>query len=155
MPPTALPRPGRPFRRTYARFPASAPFPHPVAHAGLPYASGSSCPQGYHQRRGQGAHRLPPPDGLIILDIRTPDEYRAGHIPNARNLDFFSPRFEFDLAELPKNTPILLYCRSGNRSSQALEYFQEAGLGPLYHLAKGFKQWQQEGMPVSEPEQAP
>lgn len=95
-----------------------------------------------------------PPDGLIILDIRTPDEYRAGHIPNARNLDFFSPRFEFHLAELPKNTPILLYCRSGNRSSQALEYFEEASLGPLYHLAKGFKQWQQEGMPVSGPEQA-
>lgn len=97
----------------------------------------------------------PPPDGLIILDIRTPDEYRAGHIANARNLDFFSPRFESDLAELPKNTPILLYCRSGNRSSQALEYFEEAGLGPLFHLAKGFKQWQQEGLPVSEPDPAP
>ena len=96
-----------------------------------------------------------PPRRTIILDIRTPDEYRAGHIANARNLDFFSPRFEFDLAELPKDTPILLYCRSGNRSSQALEYFEEAGLGPLYHLTKGFKQWQQEGMPVTEPEQAP
>lgn len=95
-----------------------------------------------------------PPDGLIILDVRTPDEYRAGHIANARNLDFFSPRFELNLAELPKNTPILLYCRSGNRSSQALEYFEEAGLGPLYHLTKGFKQWQQDGMPVTEPEQA-
>lgn len=95
-----------------------------------------------------------PPEGLIILDIRTPDEYRAGHIANARNLDFFSPRFEFHLAELPKNTPILLYCRSGNRSSQALEYFEDAGLGPLYHLNKGFKQWQQDGMPVTEPEPA-
>ena len=96
-----------------------------------------------------------PPDGLIILDIRTPDEYRAGHIANARNLDFFSPRFELNLAELPRNTPILLYCRSGNRSSQALEYFEEAGLGPLYHLTRGFKQWQQDGMPTTEPEQAP
>lgn len=96
-----------------------------------------------------------PPDGLIILDIRTPDEYRAGHIANARNLDFFSPRFESHLAELPKDTPILLYCRSGNRSSQALEYFEEAGLGPLHHLTKGIKQWQQDGMPVTEPEPAP
>lgn len=96
-----------------------------------------------------------PPDGLIILDVRTPDEYRAGHIAHARNLDFFSPRFELNLAELPKNTPILLYCRSGNRSSQALEYFEEAGLGPLYHLTRGFKQWQEDGMPVTEPEKAP
>lgn len=93
-----------------------------------------------------------PPDGLIILDIRTPDEFRAGHIPAAVNLDFFSPRFELKLAELPKNTPILLYCRSGNRSAQALEYFEEAGLGPVYHLTRGFKQWQADGLPATAPE---
>lgn len=95
-----------------------------------------------------------PPDGLIILDIRTPDEFRAGHIPDAVNLDFFSPRFELKLAELPKKTPILLYCRSGNRSAQALEYFEEAGLGPVYHLTKGFRQWQADGMPTSAPDSA-
>ena len=93
-----------------------------------------------------------PPDGLIILDIRTPDEFRAGHIPAAVNLDFFSPRFELKLAELPKNTPILLYCRSGNRSAQSLEYFEAAGLGPVYHLTRGFRQWQADGLPVDVPE---
>ncbi len=58
-------------------------------------------------------------NGYIILDVRRPDEFAAGHIPNAVNLPNESIGDE-EIAELPdKNLLILVYCRSGNRSKQA------------------------------------
>ena len=79
-----------------------------------------------------------PPAGLVVLDIRTPEEFRDGHLPGARNLDFFAPDFRQRLEALAReDVPILLYCRSGNRSGQAMRLLRQWGRDDVLHLADG------------------
>ena len=49
-----------------------------------------------------------PPADLIILDVRTPGEFREGHLAGARNVDFFGGRFEMETADLPKDATLLI-----------------------------------------------
>lgn len=89
-----------------------------------------------------------PPAGLVVLDIRTPEEFRDGHLPGARNLDFFAPDFRQQLEALArKDVPILLYCRSGNRSGQAMRLLWQWGRDDVLHLADGFRSWRAAGLP--------
>lgn len=90
-----------------------------------------------------------PPAGLLVLDIRTPGEFRDGHLPGARNLDFFAPGFRQELERLAReDRPILLYCRSGNRSGQAMALLRQWGRDDVLHLADGFRAWRAAGLPV-------
>ena len=63
----------------------------------------------------------------VLLDVRTPAEFAAGHLPGAQNLDFRAPDFAQQVARLAPQTPYVLYCASGNRSSQAAIIMQEKG----------------------------
>ena len=89
-----------------------------------------------------------PPEGLIILDVRTPQEFREGHLAGARNMDFFGGSFERQVEALPKDTPVLLYCRTGKRSAAAAELLGEAGVKRIYHMHHGLESWQQAGLPL-------
>lgn len=85
---------------------------------------------------------------FVLLDIRTPEEYGMGHLPDSRLLDFYGSNFETELAKLPRNAPILVYCRSGNRSGQALRTMQSMGFTDVRHLAGGVISWQAEARPL-------
>jgi rhodanese-related sulfurtransferase len=87
-------------------------------------------------------------ENFVILDIRTPAEYEAGHIKNAVNIDFYSETFRKDLDKLDKSRTYLMHCRSGNRSSRALEIFKDLGYKNIYHLHRGIVSWQAEGYPL-------
>lgn len=64
-----------------------------------------------------------------IIDVRTPEEFAAGHVPGAVNLDVQSPQFAEQIAALdPQAGTYLIYCRSGNRSAVAAEQMRTAGL---------------------------
>jgi phage shock protein E len=65
--------------------------------------------------------------GRTIIDVRTPDEYAAGHLEGSVNIDVQAPTFEDEIAQLPTDGSYLLYCRSGNRSAAAAA--QMAALG--------------------------
>lgn len=86
---------------------------------------------------------------LIILDIRRPDEVRTGHIEGARNIDFYDRDFQRRLDSLDKETPYLIYCRTGRRSGVTIEYMQTAGFKRIYHLQKGIVSWVQAGLPLA------
>jgi len=85
---------------------------------------------------------------FLLLDVRTPEEYGTGHIAGARLVDFHSPDFQARVAALPRKASILLYCRSGNRSGQALRMMQDMGFIDVRHLAGGINGWQAEGRPM-------
>lgn len=82
---------------------------------------------------------------FLLLDVRTPEEYGTGHIAGARLVDFHSPDFQARVAALPRKETILLYCRSGNRSGQALRMMQEMGFADVRHLTGGINGWLAEG----------
>lgn len=82
-------------------------------------------------------------DNPVIIDVRTADEYEAGHIDNAINLDFYSDNFADQLEKLDKHKPYSIYCRSGNRSGQTLLLMKELGFKDVANLSGGFTAWEQ------------
>lgn len=63
----------------------------------------------------------------VVVDVRTPAEYAEGHLEGAINVDLESGSFEEQIAELPTDGDYIVYCRSGNRSSQAAAIMAELG----------------------------
>lgn len=84
-------------------------------------------------------------DGVVVLDVRTPEEFAAGHLAGAVNVNLESGSFESDIAGLDQATPYAVYCRSGNRSGQAMGIMQDAGFTDVAHLDGGIVAWQQAG----------
>jgi len=88
-------------------------------------------------------------EDAIVVDVREPHEYAAGHVPNARHI----PVGQFDkrLAELDrfKGKPVIVVCHSGNRSSAACNALEKGGFEKVYNLAGGIMAWEQAGMPVT------
>ena len=82
----------------------------------------------------------------VLLDVRTPEEFAAGHIPGARNLNVNDPGFRAQIAELDPEITYLVYCRSGRRSQGACQIMGQAGLDRLYELMPGFNGWKSAGM---------
>lgn len=70
----------------------------------------------------------------VILDVRLPDEFTAGHLQQAVNLDFMSPSFNQRLADLDKDKSYYLYCVSGNRSGQAAAIMAGAGFSKIANI---------------------
>ena len=78
----------------------------------------------------------------VVLDVRTPDEYKEGHIKNAINYNVLdSVAFEKQINTLKKNKRYLLYCKSGIRSGKALMRMQQKGFKQIYHLSGGITAW--------------
>lgn len=81
----------------------------------------------------------------ILVDVRTEDEYNSGYIENSLNIDYFSNEFSVNADKLDKNTPIILYCRSGNRSSMSANKISKLGFKEIYNLEGGILEWIEEG----------
>ena len=81
----------------------------------------------------------------IIIDVRTPQEFEGGHLKGARNIDFYDTAFEHTLSTLDTNAPYSIYCRSGNRSGQALELMESLGFTDVLDLEGGITAWVQSG----------
>src|SRR4051812_28522480 len=72
-------------------------------------------------------------DRAVVLDVRTPEEFNAGHVPGAVNLDVNSPDFDKKLESLDKNKTYLLHCQRGGRSARAAEKMQPS-VGNLFDI---------------------
>jgi rhodanese-related sulfurtransferase len=86
--------------------------------------------------------------GVITLDVRTPIEFAEGHIEGARLIDFQSGNFENEIAALDKNATYAVYCRSGNRSGQAVKVMQDAGFTNVFNMNGGVIDWANAGLPL-------
>jgi rhodanese-related sulfurtransferase len=86
--------------------------------------------------------------GVVVLDVRTPGEFAEGYIEGAQMIDFQGGSFETEIASLDKDVTYAVYCRSGNRSGQAVKIMQDAGFGNLFNLEGGVIDWANQGMPL-------
>ncbi|HCK05620.1 MAG TPA: rhodanese-like domain-containing protein [Flavobacteriaceae bacterium] len=79
---------------------------------------------------------------VILVDVRTPEEYAEGFIEGAINIDYFDQQsFIKQISELDKKEPVYLYCRSGNRSMKAARQLVTLGFEKVYDLAGGYMSW--------------
>lgn len=81
-------------------------------------------------------------DDFLIIDIRTPREFVAGHIKTAINLDFYEKDFQEKLNQLDKSKKIMIYCASGGRSLKALNQMKEMGFQYVIELEGGYRSWE-------------
>jgi rhodanese-related sulfurtransferase len=71
-------------------------------------------------------------NGATLLDVRTPGEFAEGHLPGALNIPVQS--LSSRLGEVPKDKPVVVYCRSGQRSGSAKRLLKDAGFGDVHDL---------------------
>lgn len=83
--------------------------------------------------------------GIVILDVRTPEEFSAGHIANAININLQSSDFASEVSKLDKNATVAVYCRSGNRSGVATAQMAELGFVDMYDMQGGILDWEAAG----------
>lgn len=76
-----------------------------------------------------------------IIDIRTPREFRSGHIEGAININLFDNDFLNQISKYDKEQPIFIYCRSGSRTSTASKKMSNVGFKQVYDLKGGIKNW--------------
>lgn len=82
----------------------------------------------------------------LLVDVRTPEEFATGHIAGALNIPLDS--LQTRLAEIPSDQPVVVYCRSGNRSAFAVNILKQAGYTEVYDLG-GIIDWARQGLPIT------
>jgi len=86
---------------------------------------------------------------IQLLDVRTADEYRSGHIAQALQADWNNQeQFKSRVQHIDKSKPVYIYCAAGGRSKKAADWFRSNGYTEVYDLAGGFVKWKGEGKPV-------
>src|SRR5580765_6829428 len=111
-------------------------------------AADISAPPPVKHVDARSAQKLLSKTNLVILDIRTPEEFKSFHIAEATNIDFHGSNFEQRINALDKSKTYLVHCASGGRRTQSLKYFQKHDFPSIYHLDGGINGWKNAGLPV-------
>jgi rhodanese-related sulfurtransferase len=85
--------------------------------------------------------------GAFVLDVRQPDEWAAGHIPDATLIPL--GQLASRIAEVPKDRQVVVVCRSGNRSAQGRDILLDAGYPSVTSMAGGMNDWSAKGYPTT------
>lgn len=80
-------------------------------------------------------------DSVQLIDVRTLEEFREGHLKNAQNL-IFDEDFAQKIQTLDKSKPVAVYCKTGRRSSECSDILKKAGFEKIYELEGGLSEWQ-------------
>ncbi len=78
---------------------------------------------------------------VVVIDVRTPEEYAEGHLPGATNINYYDQDFAIQLGEMDENQKYLVYCHSGARSAKAAHLMKEQGFSGVYNLEGGISGW--------------
>jgi rhodanese-related sulfurtransferase len=92
---------------------------------------------------------------LVVLDVRTAEEFSQGHVAGARNIPHTELATRIGELEDARDADIVVYCRSGNRSKLALEVLDKAGFKRLLHLEGDWQRWDAEQRPSVKPPATP
>jgi len=78
---------------------------------------------------------------IVILDVRTAEEFAAGHLKGAQNIDIRQQDAYSKLDKLNPKTTYLVYCRTNHRSGMAVDYMMQKGFKSVYQMMDGFPGW--------------
>ena len=85
---------------------------------------------------------------IVVIDVRTPEEFAAGHIAGATNVNFQGGKFPAGVEKLDRQKTYLVHCAAGGRSKRSLEVFKNLGFKSIIHLDGGLNGWEAAGKPV-------
>lgn len=88
-------------------------------------------------------------DNALLLDVRTPAEFKSGHIAGATNMDWTAADYETQFSTLDPSRTVMVYCAAGGRSDQAKQYLEERGFHVI-QLLEGMGGWREAGLPVAQ-----
>lgn len=80
-------------------------------------------------------------DSVQLIDVRTLEEFREGHLEGAQNL-IYDNEFVQKIEQLDKSKPVAVYCRTGRRSEDCAQILKDAGFKKVYQLKGGLSQWE-------------
>ncbi|WP_457568103.1 rhodanese-like domain-containing protein [Desulfurobacterium sp.] len=86
--------------------------------------------------------------GVLVIDVRTPEEFAAGHIKGAKNIDFMSRDFFGKIKKLNRNKPYIICSRDGRTGRVAAKVMESEGFKKLYNLDGGIISWAEKNYPV-------
>jgi rhodanese-related sulfurtransferase len=84
----------------------------------------------------------------LLIDVREPAEFAAGHIPHARNVPAGQVKERLKEFEKFKSRPVIVHCRNGQRSGAAAAAFRQAGFAEAVKLRDGLTGWEQANLPI-------
>lgn len=87
-------------------------------------------------------------EAVKIIDVRTPEEFAAGHVEGAVNIDIHSPDFASQIQQLDPQGNYAVYCRSGNRSTQAVQFMADNGFANVTNLGALEQAAQELNLPI-------
>lgn len=96
----------------------------------------------------QEAQKLIQEGKVIVLDVRTAEEFQEGHIEGAKNVDFNAKDFAEQVKALGTSKPVLVHCQAGGRSGRSLPKLEQLNFPAIYHMNEGFGEWEATGKPV-------
>lgn len=82
-----------------------------------------------------------------IIDVRTPEEFTKGHLPNSLNYNWNGGEFEKQISTLDKSKPVFVYCLSGGRSASAANRMRSEQFKEVYELDGGIMKWRAANLP--------
>jgi rhodanese-related sulfurtransferase len=85
---------------------------------------------------------------IILIDVRTPDEFSEGHLPGAVNIDFYDDNFSGLIKEKASGKTVYLYCALGNRSAKAVKSLEKKNVKSV-HLKGGIEAWKNAGFEIT------
>src|SRR5689334_7450335 len=85
---------------------------------------------------------------IVVLDVRTPREFQAGHIKGATNINFNDKEFAKRVAALDKNKTYIIHCAAGGRSGKECEQIKTMDFKNMLHMNQGFNAWKEAGKPI-------
>ena len=83
-----------------------------------------------------------------LIDVRQDWEFAKGHLANAVNIDAMADDFEKKIGEIPRDTPLYIYCYSGGRSAEAAEKMKSMGFKKVVNMTGGISAWEKALLPV-------
>ena len=84
---------------------------------------------------------------VVVIDVRTPEEYKAGHVPGAVNIDMSDKEFDKKVEALDKGKTYVVHCQRGGRSARAVEQMKPK-VDKLFDFSGGMQAWKAAGKPV-------
>lgn len=120
-----------------------------VVILGVVLLASTACGQSRKDVNVSEAKTMIDKGGVVVLDVRTPDEFVGGHLKNAMHANVNDASFSQRIAAIDKKKTIVVYCAAGSRSARATDMMVQKGFKNVYNMTGGYNAWSAARLPTT------